>query len=75
MAVCIQRIFTRLEELDLMDKTLIIVTSDHGESLMDHECYFDHHGLYECIIYQLLDVTFGEQLLWELVHLRLTSRL
>ena len=47
MDACIQHILTRLEELDLMEKTLIIVTSDHGESLMEHECYFDHHGLYE----------------------------
>jgi len=47
MDVCIQQILTRLEELDLMDRTLIIVTSDHGETLMEHECYFDHHGLYE----------------------------
>jgi len=47
MDACIQHILTRLEELDLMEDTLIIVTSDHGESLMEHECYFDHHGLYE----------------------------
>ncbi|MBS7649621.1 sulfatase [Candidatus Bathyarchaeota archaeon] len=51
MDVCIQRIFTFLKELDLMDRTLIIITSDHGESLMEHECYFDHHGLYECTIH------------------------
>jgi len=47
MDACIQHVLTRLEELDLMENTLIVVTSDHGESLMDHECYFDHHGLYE----------------------------
>jgi len=47
MDACIQHILTRLEELDLIEKTLIVITSDHGESLMEHECYFDHHGLYE----------------------------
>jgi len=47
MDVCIQRIFTRLEELGLAERTLVVVTSDHGETLMEHECYFDHHGLYE----------------------------
>jgi arylsulfatase A-like enzyme len=47
MDTCIQHIFTCLEELDLMNRTIIIITSDHGESLMEHECYFDHHGLYE----------------------------
>lgn len=51
MDVCIRHILTRLEELDLMDNTLVVVTSDHGETLMEHECYFDHHGLYEPTIH------------------------
>jgi len=29
----------------------VIINSDHGETLMDHECYFDHHGLYECTLH------------------------
>ena len=42
------RIFTRLEELSLMKDTLLILTSDHGEELHEHEgCWYDHHGLYE----------------------------
>jgi arylsulfatase A-like enzyme len=32
--------FTRLDELDLVDDTLLIVNADHGECL-------DHHGLYD----------------------------
>ncbi len=47
MDACIQRIFTRLEELGLWDETLIVITSDHGETLTEHDIYFDHHGLYE----------------------------
>jgi len=47
MDASIQQILTRLEELGLAERTLVVVTSDHGESLMDHDCYFDHHGLYE----------------------------
>lgn len=47
MDACIARIFTRLQELRLADTTLIIVTSDHGETLNQHDCHFDHHGLYE----------------------------
>ncbi len=31
----------------LLDDTLIIITSDHGESLTEHEIFFDHHGLYD----------------------------
>jgi len=47
MDASIQQILTRLDELGLTDRTLTVITSDHGESLLDHDCYFDHHGLYE----------------------------
>ena len=51
MDACIQRIFTRLESLGLADNTLVVLNGDHGETLMDHECYFDHHGMYECTLH------------------------
>ena len=35
-----------LSSVDL-DKYLIIITSDHGESLGEHNIWFDHHGLYQ----------------------------
>jgi len=47
MDACIQQLFTRLEELGIADETIIVLTGDHGESLYEHECWFDHHGLYE----------------------------
>ncbi|HIJ64980.1 MAG TPA: sulfatase [Candidatus Hydrogenedentes bacterium] len=47
MDACIQRIITRVEELSVLDSTLVIITGDHGETLYDHEIFFDHHGLYE----------------------------
>ena len=47
MDACSRRIITRLEELGIADETLIVITGDHGETLYDHDCYFDHHGLYE----------------------------
>ena len=47
MDACSRRIITRLEELGVADETLIVITGDHGETLYDHDCYFDHHGLYE----------------------------
>ncbi len=47
MDACIQQMVTRLAELDLLENTLLVITSDHGESLYDHGIYFDHHGLYE----------------------------
>ena len=45
------------ELLDLIDKlcisndTTIILTSDHGESMGEHNFYFDHHGVYETTIH------------------------
>jgi arylsulfatase A-like enzyme len=36
-----------LDENGLMDTTLLVITSDHGESLTEHGIFFDHHGLYD----------------------------
>ena len=47
MDACIQRIFTVINELGIENETLIVLTSDHGETLDEHDCYYDHHGLYE----------------------------
>ncbi len=47
MDCCIQRILTRLDELGCRDNTIVVLNSDHGETLAEHDCYFDHHGLYE----------------------------
>lgn len=47
MDACIQRILTRLDELGLRENTIIALNGDHGETLDEHGCYFDHHGLYE----------------------------
>ncbi len=43
----IRAIFTALETLGILDETIVVINSDHGETLYDHECYFDHHGLYD----------------------------
>jgi arylsulfatase A-like enzyme len=51
MDACIERIFVRLEELGLAENTLVVLNGDHGETLMDHECYFDHHGMYDCTLH------------------------
>ena len=47
MDACIANIFSVITELGLDENTLIVIDSDHGETLHDHDCYFDHHGLYE----------------------------
>jgi len=47
MDACIQTILTALEAHGILDRTIVVINSDHGETLYDHECYFDHHGIYD----------------------------
>jgi arylsulfatase A-like enzyme len=47
MDACIQSILTALDAKGLAENTLVILNGDHGETLYDHECWFDHHGLYD----------------------------
>jgi arylsulfatase A-like enzyme len=47
MDSCIQVIFTALEAKGILDETIVVINSDHGETLNDHDCYFDHHGIYD----------------------------
>ncbi|NKB70721.1 MAG: sulfatase-like hydrolase/transferase [Candidatus Latescibacteria bacterium] len=51
MDACIQRLLTRIDEMGLADDTLVIINGDHGETLYEHECWFDHHGMYENTLY------------------------
>jgi arylsulfatase A-like enzyme len=47
MDACIGNIFSQIAELGIEEETLVVIDSDHGETLNEHECYYDHHGLYE----------------------------
>ncbi len=47
MDACIATIFQTLETLGALDDTIVVINSDHGETLYDHECWFDHHGIYD----------------------------
>ena len=47
MDACIQRLFVQLETLGIAEDTIVVLNSDHGETLYDHECWFDHHGTYD----------------------------
>ena len=58
MDSCIQAIFQALESHGILDETIVVFNSDHGETLYDHECWFDHHGLYD----PTLHVPFGHPL-------------
>lgn len=43
----IGRLLEEIKAADILENTWIIITSDHGESLTEHQIYFDHHGLYD----------------------------
>ncbi len=45
------RLFRELKAKNLWDDTIVIITSDHGESLTEHDIFFDHHGLYDVTIH------------------------
>ena len=47
MDVCIAQLLTKLERLGVAEDTLIVITADHGETLYDHGCWFDHHSMYD----------------------------
>ncbi len=43
----IGRLMGSLQQHRLLDDTLVVLTSDHGESLTEHGIFFHHHGLYD----------------------------
>ena len=62
MDACIQRIFTQLETMGVLDDTIVVINSDHGETLYDHECWFDHHGIYDVTLKVPLIIRFPKKL-------------
>jgi arylsulfatase A-like enzyme len=50
MDSAIGNIFASLADLGLEQDTLVVITSDHGETLYDHDCFFDHHSIYDNIL-------------------------
>ena len=50
MDACIGNLLQEIQTLGLEEQTLTVFDSDHGETLHDHDCFYDHHGLYECTL-------------------------
>lgn len=51
MDACIQSIFNAVASHGILDETIIVINGDHGETLYDHECWFDHHGIYDNVLH------------------------
>lgn len=51
MDACIQSIFSAVTALGIEEETLIVINGDHGETLYEHECWFDHHGTYDNVLH------------------------
>ncbi|MGA2974983.1 MAG: sulfatase [Spirochaetia bacterium] len=50
MDSCIEQLLQAITRLGLEEDTLVVFDADHGETHYDHDCHFDHHGLYECTV-------------------------
>ena len=50
MDLCINQILETLRLTGAEDDTIVVFTSDHGETLDEHDCYFDHHSIYDNVL-------------------------
>ena len=50
MDAAIGNLFTEMERLGLIENSLTLFNSDHGETLDEHDCYFDHHSIYDNVL-------------------------
>jgi arylsulfatase A-like enzyme len=62
MDACMKRLFTGLETLGILEDTIVVINSDHGETLYDHECWFDHHGIYDVTLKVPLVIRYPKKL-------------
>jgi arylsulfatase len=46
----IAQVVSAIDEAGIGDRTLIVVTGDHGESMTEHGIFYEHHGLYDCVL-------------------------
>jgi len=51
MDACIQVLLNQLDALGIAGNTIVVLNGDHGETLYDHDCFFDHHGIYDTTLH------------------------
>jgi arylsulfatase A-like enzyme/multidrug efflux pump subunit AcrA (membrane-fusion protein) len=47
----INRLFERLDDLGILDDTMVVMFGDHGENMTEHDAWFDHAGLYDSVVH------------------------
>jgi arylsulfatase len=47
----ISRLLETVDELGLAENTLVVFVADHGESMAEHNVFYEHHGLYETTVH------------------------
>ena len=62
MDAAIKTILTFLDTRGMLDDTIIVLNSDHGETLYEHACFFDHHGLYDSNLHVPLIVRYPSKI-------------
>jgi arylsulfatase A-like enzyme len=45
------RLFGHLSDLGILDDCMIVIFGDHGEIMTEHDAWFDHAGLYDCVVH------------------------
>jgi len=56
----VQLLLDSLDDNGIADETAVILTSDHGESLGEHDFYFDHFEVYDTTIHVPLIVKYPQ---------------
>lgn len=47
---CIDELLTSLSDRGILEDTCVVLTADHGESLVEKGVFFDHHGLHDPVV-------------------------
>ena len=45
------RLVGHLDELGVLDETMLVLFADHGENMTEHDAWFDHAGLYDTVVH------------------------
>lgn len=46
----VAKMLEALDDLGLAEDTLVVFVADHGESMAEHQVFYEHHGLYETTV-------------------------